>query len=51
MYGISSPGRSRDGKSRAKSEERPKREDGDGNGKGVRGVGGRKYAIEGWEWR
>ena len=48
VYGIP-PGRSRDGKSRAKSEERPKREDGDG--KGIRGVGGRKNIIEGWEWR
>jgi len=49
------PGRDTGGKSRAKSEERPRRREeerkGNGDDEGVKGVGGRRYAAEGAPWR
>lgn len=49
------PGRDTGGKSRAKSEERPRRREeerkGNGDEGGVKGVGGRRYAAEETPWR
>ena len=54
VYNISSEG-SGDRKSRAKSEERPRRRDEDSRGsrdkRRLKGVEGRRYGTEGWEWR
>jgi len=54
VYNIP-PGRDAGGKSRAKSEERPRGREEERKGtedeKGVKGVGGRRYAAEGTPWR